>query len=59
VPPAEGFQEVLLPGEPERRAAERRSREGVPMPETVWQQLSEAGRSVGLDLATEISLDAD
>jgi len=58
VPPAEGFQEVLLPGEPERRAAERRGRVGVPMPAKVWQQLSEAGQSVGLDLAAVVNPDA-
>jgi hypothetical protein len=27
------------------------------MPEKVWQQLSEAGRSVGLDLAEVVALD--
>ena len=59
VPPAAGFDEVLLPGEPERRAAERRGREGVALPEAVWQGLDEAGRSVGLDLAAEIGLDGD
>ncbi len=42
VPPAEGFDEVLLPGEPERRAAERRQREGVPVDEATWSQLVEA-----------------
>jgi len=57
VPPAEGFQEVLLPGEPERRAAERRGREGVAVPEEVWQRLNEAGRSVGLDLPAVLDID--
>jgi LDH2 family malate/lactate/ureidoglycolate dehydrogenase len=51
VPPAAGFDEVLLPGEPERRAAERRAREGVALPEEVWEKLRGAGESLGLDLA--------
>ena len=39
VPPARGFDEVLLPGEPERRAAVRRRAEGVPIPKPVWERL--------------------
>ena len=58
VPPAEGVQEVLLPGEPERRAEECRRKDGVPMPESVWQRLSEAAQTVGLDLAAVVKLDA-
>ena len=57
-PPAEGFNEVLLPGEPERRAAERRGEEGVPMPDEVWDRLKAAGETVGIDLAQVVSGEA-
>ena len=50
VPPAPGFDEVLLPGEPEFRAREQRTREGVAVPEATWDGLVEAGRSVGVDV---------
>lgn len=51
VPPAPGFDEVLLPGEPELRAREERARDGVAVPEATWDGLVEAGRSVGVDIA--------
>jgi hydroxycarboxylate dehydrogenase B len=57
VPPAEGVEEVLLPGEPERRAEVRRRTEGVPLPESVWQRLSEAAQTVGLNLAAVVNPD--
>ncbi len=40
VPPVEGAAEVLVPGEPEVRAREQRSREGIPLPEATWQALA-------------------
>ena len=36
--PAEGFSEVLLPGEPELRTRQHRLTEGIPIPETTWQE---------------------
>ena len=39
--PAQGFQRVLLPGEPERIAEAQRSREGIPIPETTWAELQQ------------------
>ncbi len=47
VPPAPGFQEVLVPGEPEARTRERREREGIPIPEDTWQAVIAAARTVG------------
>jgi len=38
-PPAAGFSEVLIPGEPEWRARAQRSIDGVALPETTWQQI--------------------
>jgi LDH2 family malate/lactate/ureidoglycolate dehydrogenase len=42
--PAEGFDEVLLPGEPEARAEARARREGVHIPAAVYQELQDLGR---------------
>ncbi|HEY3343156.1 MAG TPA: Ldh family oxidoreductase, partial [Anaerolineae bacterium] len=49
VTPAAGFSEVLFPGEPELRAAQRRKAEGIPIADEVWQQVVEAMRKVGVD----------
>jgi LDH2 family malate/lactate/ureidoglycolate dehydrogenase len=49
VPPAEGFAEVMLPGEPERRCAAERAAAGIPVPDAVWSSVAAAARSVGLD----------
>ncbi len=37
--PAAGFDEVLVPGEIERRRRARRAREGVPIPAATWSEL--------------------
>lgn len=39
--PAAGFDEVLLPGEPELRTAEQRRRDGIDIPATTWQALAQ------------------
>ena len=39
VPPQEGFQKVLLPGEPEALKEEKHLREGIPLDESTWQDL--------------------
>jgi LDH2 family malate/lactate/ureidoglycolate dehydrogenase len=43
VPPAPGKDEVLYPGEPEARSRTERGRDGIPIPESIWQQLTEIG----------------
>ena len=48
VTPAQGFEEVLLPGEPEQRTATRRRAEGIPVDETTWGQLSGAAAELGV-----------
>ena len=49
VPPAPGFAEVLIPGEPEHRNAEARGQSGIPVAPEVWRSIEAAARSVGLD----------
>lgn len=45
VPPAPGFDEVLIPGEPETRSRMKRLDEGIPLPEDTWNRiLAVAGR---------------
>lgn len=38
-PPAQGHREVLVPGEPEERTRAERERDGIPVPDTIWQEL--------------------
>jgi len=48
VAPANGFDEVLLPGEPELRAARERTAEGCPLSAYHVRVLSELGASLGV-----------
>lgn len=48
-PPAVGFTEVLLPGEPERRTEARRREEGIEIDEETWHQLSDVARGLSVD----------
>jgi uncharacterized oxidoreductase len=47
---APGFEQVLLPGEPERRSAERRGREGIPVDDGTWREVLEAAAKLGITL---------
>jgi hydroxycarboxylate dehydrogenase B len=51
---APGFDEVLLPGEPERRAARDRTRAGIAVDATTWREIREAAGRLGI---TEAELD--
>ena len=48
VPPAAGFSEVMVPGEPEVRSAERRGREGIPVPEDTWAEIRATADRLGV-----------
>lgn len=48
VEPATGFDEVLLPGEPESRAYKERVQSGIPVQDSVWEDLQ--------SLATELNV---
>lgn len=39
-PKAEGAQEILVPGEPERRACAQRRQSGIPLDDGTWKQLT-------------------
>ena len=46
--PAPGFDEVIVPGDPEKRARAERSRDGVPVPDDVWQSLVDVAEALGV-----------
>ena len=45
---ADAIEQVLLPGEPERRSAERRTREGIPVDDGTWRDVLEAAAKLGI-----------
>ncbi len=50
VPPAKGFQEVLVPGDLEAKARESRSRDGVPVMDDIWALLTGLAEEFGVAL---------
>ncbi len=49
-PPAEGFAEVLYPGEPEYRTEQQRLQNGVPIDDAIWSELQATGSRYGVPL---------
>ena len=45
---APGFEQILLPGEPERRAAEMRAKEGIPVDDGTWRDVLAAAAKLGI-----------
>jgi hydroxycarboxylate dehydrogenase B len=50
-PVREGFDEVLVAGEPERAWRAQRSRDGVPVDAATWQEILGAAHKLGVDAA--------
>ena len=50
VPPAPGFDEVLIPGAPEARARAERERDGIRIADATWSSVAEHARSLGVDV---------
>ncbi len=48
--PAPGFDEVLLPGDPEHRAARMRAESGIDIDDTTWENLKEAAELYGVEI---------
>jgi LDH2 family malate/lactate/ureidoglycolate dehydrogenase len=48
--PAEGFEEVLIPGEPEDRIKAKRLRSGIPVDEGAWHQIEMIAQELGIRL---------
>ena len=49
-PPAEGFTEVLYPGELEYRTEQRRRAEGIPVEEHTWERVAGIARRFELSV---------
>ena len=47
-PPAPGFEEVLVPGDPEARTREARARDGIPVADDIWESLVEVAKNLGI-----------
>jgi Malate/L-lactate dehydrogenases len=47
-PPAKGYSEVLLAGEPEWRTEEERRLNGIPLEEGTWKLLADTAARLGL-----------
>lgn len=45
---APDFEEILLPGEPERRAAKQRRRDGIEVDATTWRDICDAAVKLGI-----------
>jgi ureidoglycolate dehydrogenase (NAD+) len=50
IPPARGFDEVLVAGDPEDRARERREREGIPIVPALWEKLTALSGELGVSV---------
>jgi len=48
-PPAPGYGEVLVAGEPETRSARARSLDGIPLSRGVWEELVKTASTVGVE----------
>ncbi|PPQ27876.1 malate/lactate/ureidoglycolate dehydrogenase [Rhodopila globiformis] len=49
--PAPGYDEVLVPGEPERRAAAKRMQQGIEVDDITWREIRAAAESLGITAA--------
>ncbi len=50
--PAQGFSEVLLPGERENVIAQKRQHAGIPVEPAIWNQIEEAATALGVHPVT-------
>ena len=50
MPAAPGREDVLVPGEPERRSRERRGQEGIPIAAATWAELGKVAARFGVPL---------
>jgi LDH2 family malate/lactate/ureidoglycolate dehydrogenase len=50
VPPAPGFDEVMVPGDPEARARAERSRNGIPLTDVGWKTLTDLAQELGVEV---------
>ena len=51
-PTAEGFDEILLPGEIEAKVKRQRTEEGIFVEDETWRQICEWGTKLGVNLSS-------
>jgi LDH2 family malate/lactate/ureidoglycolate dehydrogenase len=49
-PPAPGYDEILIPGELERRSREKLLREGIYIEEKTWKEIQMVGRELEVEV---------
>jgi hydroxycarboxylate dehydrogenase B len=49
--PAPGFDDILVPGEPEKRYAEQRNQHGIEVDDTTWRDIRAAATTLGISAA--------
>jgi uncharacterized oxidoreductase len=55
VPPAPGFTEVQAPGDPEQRTRAKREREGIPLPDELWRELTGMAEASGIEAPSDVT----
>ena len=48
--PAEGFADVMVPGDPEARSRARRADGGIPLPDETWRSISACAARLGVEV---------
>ena len=49
--PAEGFDEVMIPGEPEQRCRKLREQLGIPVADEIWEEIIDWATRMGIVLS--------
>lgn len=55
IPPAEGFERVVVPGSPELESVRQREAGGIPFSAETWLRFAAAARSVGVEVDDPVS----
>ena len=55
LPTAEGFDEVLVPGEPEDRTWQERQANGIPLPDGTVTNLRQVAAKLGIELPAALA----
>ena len=58
-PPAQGFSEVLAPGEPEHRTRAHRLAHGIEVPASTYREIEQCAPKLGVSLGTDLVEAAD
>ena len=59
IPPAPGFNEVLVPGDFEHRSRQKLLAEGIEVPLTIYQEIQQCAEELNVSLSEDMVSDAD